>query len=110
MRCAGLVMEFGRGECEGAHSNTRRAQFLSSRCAGRLCFSLRIGEWPLASCDVASSQPIISSVPALGGAHSIGVQSPGAHSGGFGFRCLAVAMGNQRREAPGWEIFARSFC
>ena len=44
-------------------------------------------EGPLALRDVASSQPTITSALPLGGAHSIGVQSPDAQGRGLRFHC-----------------------
>ena len=52
-----------------------------------IVFFSSIDEEPLALRDVAQSQPIIISAPALVSPHSVGVQSLGAQSRGFRFRC-----------------------
>ena len=76
-------------------------------CRPVVGFSLQIDEGPLALRDIASSQPIIIRVPALGGAHSIGVQSRNAQSRGFTFRCRPIALFSLRIDEGRLALRAR---
>ena len=82
-RCAGTPPSIS------PHGATRRPNSSNGRVAV-FPFSRQITAWGwLALRDIAESQPVVNSAPALAGAHSTGVQRLDAQSHAFmiGFRC-----------------------